>query len=72
MRIVKRGTGQEAVPVDGLYQCFPKSENNRGKAVRFATIEKAAAFLCENVDWGIYMNPGGALVYRDIVIERDE
>jgi hypothetical protein len=72
MRIVKQGSEQMAVPVDGLYQCFPKSENNRGKAVRFSTIEKAAAFLCENVNWGIYMNPGGALVYRDIVIERDQ
>jgi len=72
MRIVNRATGQEAVTVDGLYQCFPKSENNRGTAVRFSTIEKAAAFLCENPEWGIVMNPGGALVYRDIVIERDE
>jgi hypothetical protein len=71
MRIVKSSTGQSAAPVDGLYQCFPKSENSRGKAVRFSTIEKAAAFLCENTDWGIYMNPGGALIYRDIVIERD-
>ena len=72
MRIVNRSTGQAAVTVDGLYQCFPKSENNRGTAVRFSTIEKAAAFLCENPEWGIVMNPGGALVYRDIVIERDE
>jgi hypothetical protein len=71
MRIVKQGSEQEAATVDGLYQCFPRSENNRGKAVRFSTIEKAAAFLCENPDWGIVMDPGGALVYRDIVIERD-
>ena len=71
MRIIKHGTDQQAVPVDGLFQCFPKNENNRGNAVRFSTIEKAAAFLCENPEWGIYMNPGGALIYRDIVIERD-
>ncbi len=72
MKIVKRGTGQEAAAVDGLYQCFPRSENNRGNAVRFSSIERAAAFLCENPEWGIYMNPGGALIYRDIVIERDQ
>ena len=71
MRIVQRSTGQEAATVDGLYQCFPKAENNRGKAVRFSTLEKAAAFLCENPEWGIYMNPGGAIVYRDIVVDRD-
>jgi hypothetical protein len=71
MRIVKRDTGQEAATVEGLYQCFPSSENNRGTAVRFSTIEKAAAFLCENPDWGILMGPGDELVYRGIVIERD-
>jgi hypothetical protein len=71
VRVVKRSTGQEAATVDGLYQCFPKAENNRGKAVRFSTLEKAAAFLCENPEWGIYMNPGGAIVYRDIVVDRD-
>jgi len=71
VKIVQRSTGQEAATVDGLYQCFPKAEDNRGKAVRFSTLEKAAAFLCENPEWGIYMNPGGAIVYRDIVVDRD-
>ena len=72
MKISKRDTGQEAALVDGLYQCFPKSEDNRGKSVRFSTIEKAAAYLCENPDWGIFMEPGGETVYRGIVIERDD
>jgi len=71
MKIVNRVTGQEAATVDGLYQCFPNTERNRGTAVRFSTIEKAAAFLCENPEWGIVMNPGGELVYRNITIERD-
>ena len=71
MKIVRRGTDQQAAPVDGLYQCFPKSENNRGKSVRFSTIEKAAAYLCDNLDWGIFMEPGSEVVYRDIAIERD-
>lgn len=71
MRIYKKDTGQSADVIEGLYQCFPKSENNRGKAVRFSSIERAAAFLCENPEWGIYMNPGGALIYQGIVIERD-
>lgn len=70
MRIFHRTTGQEAATLDGLYQCFPSTENNRGKAVRFSTIEKAAAFLCENPDWGILMEPGGEVVYRDVIIER--
>lgn len=69
MKIVKRDTGQSAATIDGLYQCFPK--NSRGTAVRFSTIEKAAAYLCENPDWGILMNPGEEVVYRSIVIERD-
>ncbi len=71
MKIVSPATGQEAAPVDGLFQCYPRAEDNRGKAVRFSSVERAAAFLCENPEWGIYMNPGGALVYRGIVIERD-
>ena len=71
MKIVNRSTGQEAAAVDGLYQCFPKSRTKAGKAVRFSNIENAAAFLCENPDWGIHMEPDGAVIYRDIVIERD-
>lgn len=71
MRIVRKGTEQAAAPVDGLYRCFPKSEDNRGTSVRFSTVERAAAFLCENPEWGIEMEPGGVIVYRDIVIERD-
>ena len=71
MKIVARETGQSAATIDGLYQCYPKAEDNRGTAVRFSTIEKAAAFLCENPEWGILMHPGDAVVYRDIVIERD-
>ena len=58
MRIIKAGSEQSAAQVKGYFQCFPRSENNRGTAVRFSTIEKAAAFLCESPDWGIYMNPG--------------
>ena len=71
MRIIQSGTEKAAATLDGLYQCFPATENNRGKAVRFSTIEKAAAFLCENPDWGILMEPGSEVVYRDIVVERD-
>ena len=71
MKIVKRDTVQEAAKIDGLYQCYPRSEDNRGTAVRFSTIEKAAAYLCENPGWGIVMNPGEAVVYHGIVIERD-
>ncbi len=71
MRIIKAGSEQSAEQVNGYYQCFPRSENNRGTAVRFSTIEKAAAFLCENPEWGIHMEPGAELVYRDIVIERE-
>ncbi|MBX3569765.1 MAG: hypothetical protein KF914_17005 [Rhizobiaceae bacterium] len=71
MRIVQRETGREAATVDDLYQCFPASESNRGKSVRFSSVERAAAFLCENPDWGILMEPGAEVVYRDIVIERD-
>jgi hypothetical protein len=71
MKIVKPDTGHSAATIDGLFQCFPRSENNRGTAVRFSTVERAAAFLCENSDWGILMNPGEAVVYQGIVIERD-
>jgi hypothetical protein len=71
MKILSPSTSQEAVPVDGLYQCYPRAEDNRGKAVRFSSVERAAAFLCENPEWGIYMVPGGDLVYRGIVIDRD-
>ena len=71
MKIVKAGGEQSAAQVNGYFQCFPKSEHNRGKAVRFSSITSAAAFLCENPEWGIYMNPGEAIVYRNILIERD-
>ncbi len=71
MKIIKAGSEQSAAQVNGYFQCFPKSEHNRGKAVRFSSISGAAAFLCENPEWGIYMNPGEAIVYRDILIERD-
>jgi hypothetical protein len=71
MKIVRRDTSQSAATIDGLYQCFPRSEDNRGTAVRFSTIEKAAAYLCEKPDWGILMNPGEEVVYQGIVIERD-
>jgi hypothetical protein len=71
VKIIRAGTEQAAAQVSGYFQCFPKSENNRGTAVRFSTIERAASFLCENPEWGIQMDPGGELVYRNIVIERD-
>ena len=71
MKIIKAGTEQAASPVNGYYQCFPQTDRNRGTAVRFSTIERAASFLCENPEWGIQMDPGGELVYRNIVIERD-
>ncbi len=71
MRIICAATGMVAEKVDGLYQCYPPSEANRGASVRFSTIEKAAAYLCENADWGIFMGPDGVVVYEGIVIERD-
>ena len=33
MKIVKAGSEQSAAQVNGYFQCFPKSEHNRGKAV---------------------------------------
>ena len=71
MRIYKTSSDQAAVRVDGKFQCFPRSENHRSEKKLFSTVEEAAAFLCSNPEWGIYMNPGGALIYRGICIERD-
>jgi hypothetical protein len=71
VRVYKSSTRQEAVPVNGVYKCFPKSENERRLAREFTSLEDAAAFLCSNPTWGIRMQPGSAIIYRDIVIERD-
>lgn len=49
---------------DGMYRCFPRSENRKPFAKGFATVEDAAAFLMSNAGWGIRMREGYAIIYR--------
>jgi hypothetical protein len=58
-----------------VFKCFPQSTNTLEtggtKNVReFEEIEAAAIFLLKNPTWGIRMNPGSAIVYRNIEIVR--
>lgn len=65
------GKRQEAYKVGGrAYKCFPPSSNTLANAIEFTDIRDAAVFLLQNPDWGIRMNPGSAIKYQDIVIER--
>jgi hypothetical protein len=73
MRIVstKNGTTQKAYKVSGkAYKCFPQSINTLDEAKEFEQIEDAAVFLINNPTWGIRMNPGVAIIYRNIEIHR--
>jgi hypothetical protein len=75
MRIVardKNGEETEAIRVDGMYRCYPKSTNTKEHAVEFERIEDAAVFLILKPDWGIRMKSGSPIKYRDIRIVRDE
>lgn len=73
MKIVQLGTGMVAEPRkrDGQFVCGPKGNNLTRAEKAFCNVESAAAFLCENPEWGIRMNPEWDLVYRNISIQRD-
>jgi hypothetical protein len=73
MKIVQLGTAMVAEPRkrDGRFVCGPKNSNLTSAEKTFHNVEIAAAFLCENPDWGIRMNPEWDLVFRNISIERD-
>lgn len=64
------GVRQTAYRIGGVYKCFPPSENENTHAQEFSTIQEAAIFLIQNPSWGIRMNPGSAIKYRDIQIAR--
>lgn len=53
------------------FKCFPSSKNIKDHAVEFADIRAAAIFLLQNEGWGIRMNPGSAIIYRNINISLD-
>ncbi|MEH6646607.1 hypothetical protein [Sulfitobacter sp.] len=73
MRIYQAGTGMvaEARKKDGLFVCGPQGGNKISDEKTFASIQAAASFLCGNKTWGIRMNPEWDLVFRNIVIDRD-
>jgi hypothetical protein len=63
------GTRREAYKVGGVsYKCFPPGSNMASDAREFSTIEEAAKFLQAHSGWGIRMNPGSAIVYKNIKI----
>lgn len=73
MRItaVTNGVPREAYKVNGAaYMCFPPSSNLKSTAVEFTDIEDAAIFLIKNKNHGIRMNPGSAIIYNNLIIER--
>jgi hypothetical protein len=51
---------------DGMYRCFPRSENRKPFARAFATVSDASLFLRANAGWGIRMREGYAIIYRDL------
>ena len=51
---------------DGVYRCFPKSENRKPLAKAFASLNDAVLFLRSNAGWGIRMREGYAIIYRDL------
>ena len=55
---------------DGLYKCYPRSNNLVADARCFSDLRDAAAFLVLNPDWGIRMQPGSAIIYESIQINR--
>jgi hypothetical protein len=55
---------------DGSFKCFPKGCNLVSNAKRFSEIREAAAFLVQNPEWGIRMNPGTPIIYEGITIVR--
>lgn len=74
MRIwsVTKGTEKTAYKMDGrVFKCFPPSNNIVDDAVEFSDIRAAAIFLLQNEGWGIRMNPGSAIIYRNINISLD-
>ena len=74
MRIVavgKDGTEIAAKAIDGVFKCYPPSENRNEYAVTFDAIEDAAIFLILKSDWGIRMDGGSPIKYRGISILRD-
>lgn len=77
MKIVKKSMGQVAdTDAGGNFVCELKKQDpvtGKSKSIfqRFASIEDAAVWIIENPKWGIRMNPGWSLVYREILIERD-
>lgn len=69
IRIKNDKSGQEAYKIEDNYHCYPKSTNLKKDRQEFRTVEDAAVFLIRNPSFGIRMNPGSAIIYRDIVIE---
>ena len=65
------GIEKEAYKINGNFDCYPISTNEKREARIFTTVEDAAIFLLSNPAWGIRMNPGSAIVYRGIQISRD-
>lgn len=72
MRIwaIVKGIEKEAYPIDGSYDCYPASTNEKSAARSFVLLEEAALFLLTHPTWGIRMNPGSAIIYRGINIAR--
>jgi hypothetical protein len=74
MRIVAVRDGDilEAYRLGGrTFKCFPPSTNTADEAVEFERVEDAAAFLCKNKGWGIRMNPGSGIIYRNLQVHLD-
>lgn len=55
---------------DGLFRCFPRSENRKRFARAFVTEAQAAGFLALNPTWGIRVREGYAIIYRSLRILR--
>lgn len=53
-----------------VYKCYPPSENKAECTLEFTDICDAAMFLLLKPDWGIRMNPGSAIKYKEIAIAR--
>ncbi len=71
IRSGKGASAQEAYKVGNrFYKCFPISNNVVVNAKEFESIEDAAVFLIQNPTWGIRMNPGSAIIYKNIEIVR--
>jgi hypothetical protein len=55
---------------DGSFKCFPNSCNLAYEAKSFTDLRETAAFLTQNPDWGIRMQPGSSVIYEGIQIIR--